>query len=282
MDTDGLPQGTRIRRTALLVSDREEMTEFYRRVVGLSVIARSSTATVLGVSENPLLILEEPTDVHPRPEPTTGLFHTAFRVPSREALGDALGRIREHWQLDGATDHRVSESLYVTDPEGNGVEIYRDFPEVEWLVADDGSIRLGNDPLDLNEIAAVAAGETRAPPGTDIGHLHLEVSSLDAFKDCYVETIGFEVKSELQAAVFVSSGQYHHRIAANTGHNKSKPLRGRGLSWFEVVLPEAPALEALRNRLVDSQWTVTELEDSLSITDSDGIEIRFRQNDATV
>ncbi|WP_276274141.1 VOC family protein [Haloarcula litorea] len=277
MDTNGLPQGARVGRTALTVSDREEMTEFYRRVVGLSMLDKSPTTTVLGVDGDPLLILEEHTDSNARPGPTTGLFHIAFRVPSRGALGDALERIREHWQLDGSADHRVSEALYVTDPEGNGVEIYRDFPEADWSVADDGSIRLGNDPLDVNEIAAVAAGETQAPPETDIGHLHLEVSSLDEFKRCYVDTLGFEVKSELKTAVFVSAGRYHHRIAANTGHNKSEPRRGRGLSWFEIVLPEASSLESLRTRLAASQWTITELEESISITDSDGIEIRFRQ-----
>jgi len=274
--TDTLPHGTRIGQTALVVASSEEMTEFYRRVVGLSVLDQSATTSVLGVDETPLLVLQERTDAFERPESATGLFHVAFRVPSREALGDALGRIRDHWQLDGASDHRVSEALYLTDPEGNGVEIYRDFPEDEWPIGDDGNIQLDNDPLDIEGVEAAAGGEAQALTEMDIGHLHLEVSSLDAFRDFYVETLGFEVKTDLPNAYFVSDGEYHHQIAANTWNNRTKPRSGRGVAWFEVVLPETEGFEALRGRLADSRWSLTETDDSLSVAGPDEIEIRLR------
>ncbi|WP_081661476.1 VOC family protein [Halopiger djelfimassiliensis] len=276
MDPDALPQGTRIGRTALRVSDLEEVTEFYRDIVGLGVQRRSDTTAVLGVDETPLLVLEGGADASPRRGSSTGLYHNAFRVPSREALGDALRRIRNEWQLDGASDHAVSEALYLTDPEGNGVEIYRDFPRDEWPVDDDGRVRISTEPLDLERIDAAAGGSTRAPPGTDIGHVHLEVSSLETFRDCYVETLGFEVQTTTPRAFFVSAGGYHHHIGANTWHQRTAPVSGRGLSWFEVILPDTQTLDALRERLAASQVTVTETDSGIAVTAADGIEVRFR------
>lgn len=276
MNPNRLPPGTCIGRTALRVSDLKELTEFYRDVVGLSVHDQSDTTAILGVDETPLLVLEENADALTRHGSATGLYHNAFRVPSREALGDALGRIQDHWQLSGASDHRVSEALYLTDPEGNGIEVYRDFPRDEWPIADDGTVQISTEPLDLDSIKAAAGGETQAPPGTDVGHVHLEVSSLDAFRDFYVDTIGFEVQTAMPAALFVSAGGYHHHIGANTWHHRTGTASGRGLSWFEVVLPETRALTVLRDRLADSQVTVIETDDGISVTDSNEIEIRFR------
>ncbi|WP_248896922.1 VOC family protein [Haloplanus halobius] len=276
MTTDVLPQGTRIGRTALRVADLDEMSGFYRDVVGLSVLRLDDTTAVLGVDDTSLLVLEGAEDALKRHRAATGLYHNAFRVPSREALGDALGRIREHWQLGGASDHLVSEALYLTDPEGNGVEIYRDFPRDEWSIDDNGKIRIGSDRLDLDRIEAAGGGDARAPPGTDVGHVHLEVSSIDAFRDFYVDTLGFEVQATWPDAHFVSAGEYHHHIGANTWHHRTGPSNGRGLAWFEVVLPETQALDALRDRLVGSQSTVTETDEGIVVRDADEIEIRFR------
>ncbi|WP_226008391.1 VOC family protein [Natrinema salinisoli] len=276
MNTDVLPQGTRIGRTALRVADLDEMTGFYQDVVGLSVVRTDDTNTVLGVDDTSLLVLEEAEDALKRHRSGTGLYHNAFRVPSREALGDALSRIRDHWQLGGASDHAVSEALYLTDPEGNGVEIYRDFPRDEWSIDDNGKIRIGSDRLDLDRIEAAGSGEPRAPPGTDVGHVHLEVSSIDTFRDFYVNILGFEVQATWPNAHFVSAGGYHHHIGANTWHHRTGPSNGRGLAWFEVVLPGTQALDALRDRLIGSQFNVTETDAGIVVRDADEIEIRFR------
>ncbi len=120
-DPDELPQEAHIGRTALRVNDLDELTGFYRDVVGLNELRRSDTRSELGVENTPLLVLESDADALGRHRSGAGLFHNAFRVPSRAALGDALARIREHWQLGGASDHGVSEALYLTDPEGNGI-----------------------------------------------------------------------------------------------------------------------------------------------------------------
>lgn len=275
-DSDVLPQETRIGRTALRVNDLEEMIRFYRDVIGLSVLRQSDTTSILGVENTPLLILEGDENALERPTSGTGLFHNAFRVPSREALGDALARIQDHWQLSGASDHEVSEALYLTDPEGNGIEMYRDFPRDEWPIADDGRIRIGTHPLDLEPVEAAAVGDSSVPAGTDVGHIHLEVSSLETFRDFYEDVIGFEVQTVVPAAVFMSAGGYHHHLGANTWNHRSDPVGGRGLSWFEVILPESGALNEIRERIADSQYTVIETDDGISVAGPDEIEVRFR------
>lgn len=275
-NTDTLPQGTRIGRTALRVSDLDELTGFYRDVVGLSVLDETDTRSVLGVGDTALLVLEGDVDAPTRHRSSAGLYHTAFRVPSRAALGDALARIRTQWQLGGASDHWVSEALYLTDPEGNGIEIYRDFPRDEWPRSDDGRVRISTEPLDFDTIEAVATGNTQAPPGTDIGHIHLEVSSLDAFRGFYVESLGFSVQTTVPAAAFVSAGGYHHHIGANTWHQRTSPVNGRGLSWFEVTVPDQDTLNAVHSRLKSSEIPVTETDGGLVIPDPDEIEVRIR------
>jgi catechol 2,3-dioxygenase len=274
--TDSLLQGTRIGRTALRVSNLEEMTGFYRDVGGLSVFRTSATTSVLGVDDTPLLVLEGAEDALERHRSGAGLYHNAFRVPSRAALGDALGRIREHWQLGGASDHWVSEALYLTDPEGNGIEIYRDYSREDWPIADDGRVRISTEPLDLASIESAATGGNQVPLGTDVGHVHLEVSSLDAFRDFYVDTLGFEVQTTVPAASFVSAGGYHHHIGANTWHHRTTPSDGRGLSWFEVVIPKQSVLDAVRERFATRAIPFVEMDDGIKVTDPDGIEIRLR------
>jgi len=109
-----------------------------------------------------------------------------------------------------------------------------------------------------------------------VEHVHLEVSSLAAFEAFYVDVFGFEVQTALPDAVFVSAGGYHHHVGANTWNHRSGPVGGRGLSWFEVVLPAGEALDAVRGRITDSQCSLTAMEDGIAVTGPDGIEIRFR------
>lgn len=276
MTADALPSETRLGRTALRVADLAEMTTFYRDVVGLGVQHWGETTAVLGAGDTPLLVLEEATELPPRPDASAGLYHNAFRVPTRAALGDALQRIRAHAELTGASDHLVSEALYLSDPEHNGVEVYRDFPRDEWPTSADGTIELSTEPLDLDTLAAAAVGDDRAPPATDLGHVHLEVTSLDAFRSVYVERLGFEEQTTMPAASFVSAGGYHHHIGANTWQRRTEPASGRGLAWVEVVLPNRGDLTALRDRLAGSQCEVADSNDGITMGDPDEIALRFR------
>ncbi|AEH38506.1 VOC family protein [Halopiger xanaduensis] len=275
-NTTALPDGTHLGRTALRVSALEDLVEFYRDVVGLSVLRRDETTAVLGVDDAPLLVLERDENAPERARSETGLYHNAFRVPSRAALGAALARIRDRWRLDGAADHLVSEALYLSDPAGNGVEIYRDRPREEWPTTDDGRVRMATDPLDFAGIEAAAASDDRAPSGTDVGHVHLEVSSLEAFAEFYADALGFDVRADLSGALFVAADGYHHHVGANTWNRRTEPAEGRGLAWFEVVVPDSRDFEALEERLSDRGKALTETEDGFAVADPDGIELRFR------
>ena len=286
--SDRLPAGTHIGRTALRVADLDATTAFYRDVVGLSVLDRDADEAILGADESPLLVLERDDELPDRGRTDAGLFHNAFRVPSRAALGEALSRVQERWRLDGASDHLVSEALYLDDPEGNGVEIYRDRPREEWPIADDGTVRMATDPLDVEEVAAAASGSDstdpidRAPPGTDVGHVHLEATSLSAFEAVYVDGLGFEVGMTGPDVRFVAAGGYHHHLGANTWRGRTTPAAGRGLSWFEVIVPDDAALAAVQERLDrvetadEIDIVVDERDYGIAVTDADGIEVRVR------
>jgi catechol 2,3-dioxygenase len=290
-----LPAETRLGRAAIRVAGLDETIAFYRDVVGLTALDRDDETAVLGVAAGsadagrdavPLLVLEHDPDLPERGRDEAGLFHTAFRVPSRAALGEALARVRDRWRLDGASDHRVSEALYLTDPEGNGVEIYRDRPREEWPVAEDGTVTMTTDPLDLEAVAAAAASAAdsgdRVPPGTDLGHVHLEVTSLSAFEAVYVDGLGFALGMTGPNVRFVAAGGYHHHLGANTWRGRTTPAAGRGLAWFEVVVPDAAALAAVRERLaaVASDGAVdvrvNERADGIEVADADGISVRVR------
>ncbi|WP_436346063.1 VOC family protein [Natronorubrum sp. FCH18a] len=274
-----LPDSTRLGRTALTVGDEAAVIDFYRDIVGLEELTREAATTTLGVDGTPLLECRHEADADPRPVDATGLFHNAFRVPSRAALGDALARIRDGWELTGASDHGVSEALYCTDPEGNGVEIYWDRPREDWPHDDDGSLQIGSWPLDLESLAAAANGDpvATAPSGTALGHVHLEVSSLDAAREFYVNTLGFDVTDTAPSALFVAAGGYHHHLGLNTWHRRSAPATAdhRGLAWFELVVPSSDALETIRRRLADGNVPVDDREEGFEITDPDGIAIRL-------
>jgi catechol 2,3-dioxygenase len=276
MTTGTLPPGTEIGRTALRVADIAVMTEFYREIVGLRVHTESADRVTLGAGETALLVLIEDDDAPARDQQAAGLFHNALRVPTRAALGDALGRIREQYRLDGASDHGVSEALYLTDPEGNGVEIYRDRAREEWPRTSDGNVEMYTERLDVEAIAADSAGRSGAPSGTDVGHVHLEVSSLDAVDAFYTGTLGFEVQATMTEARFLGAGGYHHHIGANTWNSRTGPAGGRGLDWFEVVVPDDDAFDALRGRLDRSEYSVTERAETISVRDPDGIGVRLR------
>lgn len=174
-------------------------------------------------------------------------------MSTRAALGDALARIRDHWQLNGASDHGVSEALYLSDPEGNGVDIY-------------------TERLDLDSVAATAGGANVAPPDTDISHVHLDVTSLSAVGQFSVERLGFDLQASVRGARFLGVDGYHHHIGANTWQDRTGRAGGRGLAWFEVVVPDEESLVAVRSRLDD----VTETDGGFSVQDPDSIEIRFR------
>jgi catechol 2,3-dioxygenase len=182
-------------------------------------------------------------------------------------------------RLSGASDHLVSEALYLSDPEGNGIELYRDRPREEWPVRD-GRLQMDTLPLDLDgvlgELRRVDSGAPMAP-GTRIGHVHLNVSDLAAAEEFYVGLLGFEVTVRgYPGALFVSAGGYHHHLGLNTwaGEGARRPPSGsRGLRRFEIVLPDEWALEDLERRITGRGGTYRRDEDVLYVTDPSGNEL---------
>jgi len=275
---DTLPASTRVGRVALTATDVDELAAFYRDVVGLAVISRTADRATLGAGDTPLLELREDASAQPRPASAAGLFHTAFRVPDRGALGDALDRVHDRWRLTGASDHRVSEALYLRDPEGNGVEIYRDRPRDEWPTTD-GRVEMTTAPLDLDALAADAAGADAAPDGTDVGHVHLEVTDLDESREFYVDALGLQLRQQMgNEALFVAAGDYHHHVGLNTWNHRSAPADGRGLDWFELTTTPT-GLDAAVDRLEAAGYAIEETENGATVRDPDGIEVRLRFED---
>lgn len=272
-----LPNETTLGRTALTCRDKPMLVEFYTEILGFDIVTTSQDATELGVSGTPILVLKEDTSKPPRKETETGLYHNAFRVPSRGALGDVLERIEAKWELTGASDHRVSEALYLDDPEGNGIEVYRDFPRETWPVHSNGRIDIGTEPLDLNTIRAAATGREQLPAGSDLGHIHLEVSSMNATRSFYVRTLGFDIMMEIPSALFLAAGRYHHHIGANTWQHRSRSLQGQGLRWFEILIPDDESLAALERRVINQDLKVETRESGIEVIDPDGIPVRVRQ-----
>jgi catechol 2,3-dioxygenase len=250
-----LPNETAIGRVELTVRDVGRSVDFYAGTLGLEPLARDGAEARLGAGGEPLLVLHGDPDAPERPRRTTGLFHFAVLVPSRADLAGSLIRLAERrWPLSGASDHLVSEALYLSDPDGIGIEIYRDRPRSEWP-RDDGAIRMATIPLDLDSVIAEAGGNAPAgevPPGTRIGHVHLNVADLDASERFWCDIVGFDVTVRgYPGALFVSAGGYHHHLGLNTwnGPGAPPPPGGAvGLHRFSLEVPDRAAAEA-RERL---------------------------------
>ena len=242
-----LPASTHIGSVHLTVADLDAQQTFYERALGLEVLEGEGQTVRLGPPDGPVILeLTGNPDAPRRPHGTTGLFHFAVLVPGRADLGQALRRVGEAgWRFTGASDHLVSEALYLNDPEGNGIEIYRDRPRDEWPRNDEGVIQMATLPLDLDgvlgEVDGTGPAPERMPAGTHIGHMHLQVANLSDAEAFYSGALGFDVMVRTYpGALFVSAGGYHHHIGLNTWESAggSPPPEGStGLRSFEVVFP---------------------------------------------
>jgi catechol 2,3-dioxygenase len=246
---------TRMGTVRLRVADLEGVRRFYERAVGLETLDSSASGAALGAGGEALVELIAALGAPPRPRRTTGLFHLAILVPDRARLGAALRRMAEAgWRLTGASDHLVSEALYTSDPEGNGIEIYRDRPREEWPRAG-GQVQMDTLPLNLPSLLAEPdPGEPPAmAPGTTVGHVHLNVGDLPDAEAFYAGVVGFEVTVRgYPGALFVSAGGYHHHLGLNTwaGEGAPAPPPGSlGLERFEIVVPGGADVQAATERL---------------------------------
>jgi catechol 2,3-dioxygenase len=272
-----LPDDLRFGAIALAVTDLERSVDYYRRRLGLELLQRQGSRATFGAGGRRLLELEERTGAARDPQ-SADLFHFALRVPSRPALARQLARLAAtDTTLTGASDHNVSEALYLRDPDGHGIEFYRDRPRESWF--QDGRVRMGTTALDLagllKEAPEGGRGEDPLDPGTNIGHVHLETLDLARAKAFYVDRLGLEVTTERPGATFMSKGGYHHHIAVNTWGNRTRPAEddhGRiGMLWFEIALPDRSSGAALA---VEFGAPVS-ADQPLVVTDPNGLAIRF-------
>ena len=228
-----------IGRVALTVNDLPRVADFYAAALGLETLSRDGETRVLGAGDTPLLELRGDRAARRRSPREAGLFHTAFLMPSRPALARWLiHAANSRVPLQGASDHLVSEAIYLADPEGNGIEVYVDRPRAAWTVAD-GSIQMATEALDLNDLAATADRPwSGAPEGMVVGHVHLQVGDLAGAEAFYGDTLGFALTTRYPGALFFGAGGYHHHIGANVWNSRGAGARSypaTGLADLEIL-----------------------------------------------
>jgi catechol 2,3-dioxygenase len=273
-----IPSDTHIGKVRLRVADVDDLATFYERVIGLRAVERAGELVRLGPEGGEQLIeLLSAPGAPPAPSFSTGLFHLAILVPGRLELARSLQRVAgAGWRLSGASDHLVSEALYLQDPEGNGIEIYRDRPRDQWG-HDGDELRMATLPLDLESVLGeLDSGEHAAngmPSETKMGHVHLQVADIPPAEGFYNGALGLDVMvRSYPGALFLAAGGYHHHLGLNTWQSAGAPPPPEGalgLDRYELVLPDAAALDAAAERLGESGDPVR-LDEGVLATDPSG------------
>ena len=274
-----IPPDTSIGKVRLRVADLDDLTTFYERVVGLQAVERGGHVTRLGAADGePLIELVGAPDAPPAPSFSTGLFHLAILVPDRAELARSLQRVAgAGWRLTGASDHLVSEALYLQDPEGNGIEIYRDRPREEWR-RDGDELAMATLPLDLESILGeLDPSERQAngmPGGTTMGHVHLQVADIPAAERFYNRALGLDVMvRSYPGALFLAAGGYHHHLGLNTWQSEGAPPPPEGslgLDRYELELPSAAERDSAADRLADEGAEPQRLDEGVLASDPSG------------
>ena len=254
-----LPAETRLGRVRLQIADLDRSLAFYESILGLRVLDRAGDAAVLGAhdEETPLVELVERPGVRPvPPRGLLGLYHVAFLLPDRAALGRFVRHLAGAGVRAGSADHLVSEALYLRDPDGLGIEVYADRPREAWR-HDGRQIAMATDPLDVQSLVE-AAGDTPwtgAPAGTAVGHVHLHVGDLDRAAAFYHEALGLDkIVWGYPGALFLSAGGYHHHLGTNTWAAGEPPAGeddARLIEWT-LVVPTAEDAEAAAQSLASA------------------------------
>lgn len=253
------PQTT-VGAITLGVAQLDKMVQFYQQVIGLAILNHEATSAELGIDKTPLVILQERPGGKQFPR-STGLYHMAILLPSRPDLGHWLNHlIEKQYPLSGAGDHIVSEALYLSDPEGNGIEIYRDRPREQWEETENG-IRMDTLPVDLESLRSDAPNNdfNGLPAGTTMGHIHLKVNDVNRAVNFYRDVMGFNLMATLPAAAFLSAGGYHHHIGANMWNSRGAappPPGSFGLISYQILLPNEEARNSVLKRLDAMNYSV--------------------------
>lgn len=264
----------------LQVSDLARARAYYTDVLGLRVIASTSDSASLGTaaSAEPLVILDAIPGTQPaRRRGAFGLFHFAILLPDRPALGRFVAHLAGLGVPAGMSDHLVSEAIYLTDPDGLGIEVYADRPRSTWPYIN-GQLSMSTDPLDVHALVEAAAGDVwrGAPAGTTMGHVHLHVGDLAEASAFYRSALGFDITmSTYPGALFFSAGGYHHHLGTNTWAPGPSPARDQAkLTEWTLVVPSASERRAIGQRLIDAGYTATLAGDDVVARDPWGTGLR--------
>ena len=270
----------------LRASDLGRVRDFYVEGVGLEQRDEEPTSVALADAKGRVLLRLDSSVAAgsaPLSHPHTGLFHNAFRYPDRASLGAAVARtIQIAPVFEGASDHGVSDAVYFRDPDGNGVELYRDRPYEEWPVAGEGRVGMYTRPLDLAALLAEAdPGEL--PAACDIGHIHLQTADVEAATRFWRGVVGLDERQRFgPQAAFLAEGLYHHHIGANTwqslGADPAPPDRP-GLDSFELLLRSAERVDAAAARLEEAGVAVAPDGDAIAFEDADRTRVRLRSRE---
>jgi catechol 2,3-dioxygenase len=282
-----LPETTRLGRVALQVADLERSLAFYQDVLGMRVVTRGAGLAELGAErgETPLLELRERVGVAPvSRRGLLGLYHYAILLPDRAALGRLVGHLAELNVYYGSANHLVSEAIYLTDPDGLGIEVYADRPRETWR-RNDRELEMASDPLDVDDLIRAAAGQrwSGMPAGTVIGHVHLYVADLDQAAAFFHQGLGFDKTVwTYPGALFFGAGGYHHHLGTNTWARGARPATdedARLLEW-EVLVPTGKDAVAALESLVGTGVSVERVADGGTARDPWGTPVRVRATGA--
>ncbi|QFP76138.1 VOC family protein [Deinococcus sp. AJ005] len=279
-----LPAITSVGAVTLLTADLPRLQTFYGSLLGLGVLAETAEEVTLGAHGTPLLRLRA-ADLPPASVSRPGLYHTAFLLPTRADLGRWLAHAAQMGLRIGSGDHLVSEAFYLSDPDGNGIEVYADRPRDTWTF-ENGQVQMDTVAVDSGAVlssAGLNAGTLAdapayagAPAGTVLGHVHLKVGSAEQAARFYCDTLGLDLMADLGSAVFMSWGGYHHHVGLNEWHTRGQTAPqtpALGLDEVEFLTPD---LAGLRFHLKD-QIDVQDSGDTLGLRDPWGNQITVRQ-----
>ncbi|GIP39012.1 catechol-2,3-dioxygenase [Paenibacillus sp. J31TS4] len=268
---------TYVGQVNLKVQNLERALKFYQDIIGFQVLEQTEqTANLTADGKKVLLSIEQPDSVVPMQGRTTGLYHFALLLPTRSDLAQIVQHLANSGQRFGSSDHLVSEALYLSDPDGNGIEIYRDRDPSEWEWKN-GEVKMTVDPLDFRDLLSGINQQQEwkgLPADTVMGHIHLHVSELAKTEEFYCKGLGFEVVNRFGAqALFISTGNYHHHIGLNTwnGVGAPKPPENSvGLQSFTLLYPDAAARDRAVANLQSIGASVAEGHGGYTTSDPSG------------